>query len=116
MAGSDGSTVAGGLARHVPVLGRAALDDQALVQEADLVGHLRRGRSVLVGLLVGVVLAFAIRALFAVIGLDMSGTGLVFTPRTVIASFAVGTLVTLLAAYIPARRAGRAASSPIVEP
>lgn len=61
------------------------------------------------GLVVGVVLAFAIRALFAVIGLDMSGTGLVFTPRTVIASFAVGTLVTLLAAYIPARRAGRVA-------
>lgn len=63
----------------------------------------------LAGLIVGVLLAFVIRALFAAIGLDLSGSGLVFSPRTVIASFAVGTLVTLLAAYLPARRAGAVA-------
>ncbi|MBM6545329.1 FtsX-like permease family protein [Janibacter sp. YIM B02568] len=61
------------------------------------------------GLVVGVLLAVVIRTLFATIGLDMSGTGLVFSPRTVLASFAVGILVTLLAAYVPARRAGRVA-------
>ena len=61
------------------------------------------------GLALGVLLAMAIQALFGTLGLDLSGTGLVFTPRTVIAAYAVGVLVTLLAAYIPARRAGQVA-------
>lgn len=58
------------------------------------------------GLLLGVVLAMGIKALFATIGLDLSGSGLVFAPRTVIAAYAVGILVTMVAAWVPARRAG----------
>lgn len=59
------------------------------------------------GLVVGAGLALGIKALFGTIGLDLSGASLVFAPRTVIASYAVGLLVTVLAAYLPARRAGK---------
>ena len=58
------------------------------------------------GLALGVLLAVGITALFASFGLDISGTGLVFTPRTVIAVYVVGIVVTMLAAWLPARRAG----------
>lgn len=58
------------------------------------------------GLLLGVVLAMGIKALFATIGLDLSGSGLVFAPRTIIAAYVVGILVTMVAAWVPARRAG----------
>ncbi|QBF47172.1 ABC transporter permease [Janibacter limosus] len=58
------------------------------------------------GLLLGVLLALGIQTLFATFGLDLSGSGLVFTPRTVIAAYAVGIVVTMLAAWVPARRAG----------
>ncbi|KRE36037.1 ABC transporter permease [Janibacter sp. Soil728] len=58
------------------------------------------------GLLLGVLLALGIQALFATFGLDLSGSGLVFTPRTVIAAYAVGIVVTMVAAWVPARRAG----------
>lgn len=58
-----------------------------------------------VGLLIGMLLALGIRAIFANIGLDMGGQGLIVAPRTIIASYAVGILVTMLAAYLPARKA-----------
>ncbi|WP_338750079.1 ABC transporter permease [Janibacter alittae] len=61
------------------------------------------------GLALGVLLAMGIRSLFATIGLDLSGTGLVFKPRTVIATYVVGIAVTMLAAWLPAHRAGRVA-------
>ncbi len=57
-----------------------------------------------VGLGLGVLLAIGIRALFASFGLDLSGTSLVFAPRTPLAALAVGLLVTMVAAYLPARR------------
>lgn len=60
-----------------------------------------------VGLLVGLVLAIGIKVLFGAIGLDLSGASLVVAPRTIIASYLVGILVTLLAAYLPARKAGK---------
>ena len=59
------------------------------------------------GLGVGLLLAVGIKALFARLGLDLSGAGLVLAPRTMIACFVVGVGVTLLAAYLPARRAGK---------
>lgn len=77
------------------------------------------GRSVLVeafvvgligstlGLAVGALLALAIKALFGAVGLDLSGASLVFAPRTILAAYVVGMVVTLLAAYLPARRAGK---------
>ncbi|CAN5247100.1 ABC transporter permease [soil metagenome] len=60
-----------------------------------------------IGLGLGVLLAMGIRALFATFGLDLSGTALVFAPRTVLAAYVVGVLVTVAAAYIPARRSAR---------
>lgn len=62
-----------------------------------------------IGLGAGVVLAMGIRALFATFGLDLSGTSLVFAPRTVVAAYAVGMVVTTFAAYLPARRSARIA-------
>ncbi|QWC84085.1 ABC transporter permease [Nocardioidaceae bacterium] len=61
------------------------------------------------GLALGLGLAFALRALFGQFGLDLSGQPLVFSATTVVAAYAVGVLVTLVAAYLPARRAGRTA-------
>ena len=53
-----------------------------------------------VGLGLGFVLALGIKALFATFGLDLSGTALVFEPSTAVAAYAVGLLVTLVAAYL----------------
>jgi putative ABC transport system permease protein len=61
------------------------------------------------GLAVGLALAVALRALFAAFGLDLSGTPLVVSAQTVLVSMLVGVLVTLFAAYLPARRASRIA-------
>jgi putative ABC transport system permease protein len=61
------------------------------------------------GLGVGVLLAMAIRSLFATFGLDLSGSPLIFEVRTVIVAYVVGILVTTVAAYLPARRSARIA-------
>lgn len=61
------------------------------------------------GLALGAALAIGIRSLFATLGLDLSGSDLVFAPRTVVVAYAVGIVVTVVAAYGPARRAGRIA-------
>jgi putative ABC transport system permease protein len=60
-----------------------------------------------VGLALGFALALGIKALFAMIGLDLSGSPLVFEPRTAVAAYLVGMLVTAFAAYLPGRRASR---------
>lgn len=59
------------------------------------------------GLVLGYGLAAGLRALFANFGLDLSGSELVFKPRTIIVAYAVGVLVTMFAAYVPARRAAK---------
>ena len=59
------------------------------------------------GLGFGFVLAIAIKALFGTFGLDLSGTALDFQWTTALASYAVGLLVTMVAAYLPARRAAK---------
>ena len=61
------------------------------------------------GLLGGYVLALGLRALFGVFGLDLTGAEFTVTPTTILASYAVGIVVTVVAAYIPARRASRIA-------
>ncbi|MBC7631545.1 FtsX-like permease family protein [Aeromicrobium sp.] len=61
------------------------------------------------GLLMGFGLATLLRLLFANFGLDLSGNPLVFAPRTIVVSYLVGILVTMFAAYLPARRAARIA-------
>ena len=59
-----------------------------------------------VGLLAGFGIASALRALFGRFGLTLDGS-LVLDASTVGWSYAVGVVVTLLAAYLPARRAAR---------
>jgi putative ABC transport system permease protein len=52
-------------------------------------------------------LAEGLKSLFGFIGIDLTAAGLVFQWRTVGAAYAVGVLVTLVAAYLPARKASR---------
>ena len=59
------------------------------------------------GLGLGVLLAMGIRALFANFGLDLTGQPLIFAPRTALACYVVGVVVTMAAAWLPARRTTR---------
>jgi len=61
------------------------------------------------GLALGVGLALALRQLFGVIGFDIPAGTLVVLPRTVIASLLIGVVLTMAAAWFPARRAGMVA-------
>jgi len=56
------------------------------------------------GIGLGYLLAMGLRALFATFGLDLSGHSLAVTPRTLVAAYAVGVVVTMVAAVFPARR------------
>jgi putative ABC transport system permease protein len=78
---------------------------RSVLVEALVVGLI--GATLGVGL--GVVLAMGIRALFANFGLDLTGQPLIFAPRTVLACYVVGVLVTMAAAWLPARRTARIA-------
>jgi len=60
-----------------------------------------------IGLGVGYVLALGLRALFGLFGLDLSGAEFSIQLRTLLVSYAVGVIVTMIAAYLPARRAAR---------
>lgn len=60
-----------------------------------------------VGLVLGFGLAQGLKSLFGAIGIDLTAAGLVFQWRTAAAAYAVGVLVTLVAAYLPARKASR---------
>ena len=75
---------------------------RSVLLEAAVVGFV--GSALGIGL--GVLLAVGIKAVFGRIGLDLSANPLVLEPRTVIVSLVVGVLVTVTAAYLPARRAG----------
>jgi putative ABC transport system permease protein len=61
------------------------------------------------GLVGGYLLALGLRALFGLLGLDLAGAEFPVEAGTIIASYAVGILVTVFAAYLPARRASRIA-------
>ncbi len=61
------------------------------------------------GIALGWVLARGLAALFRAIGLDIAGSALDLTATAVIVSYAVGVVVTMVAAYVPSRRAGRVA-------
>jgi putative ABC transport system permease protein len=60
-----------------------------------------------IGLGLGVLLAMGLRVLFAQFGLDLSGQPMVFGARTVLASYLVGVVVTMAAAWLPARRTAK---------
>ncbi len=59
------------------------------------------------GLGAGIGLAAALKSLTGHVGVDLSGTTLVVNWPAPAAAYAVGVLVTLIAAYLPARRAAR---------
>ena len=59
----------------------------------------------LVGIPAGIGLAKGLQGLFASFGLDLPSTSLQVSPAGVIGAFLVGTVVTLLASLVPARRA-----------
>jgi putative ABC transport system permease protein len=61
------------------------------------------------GLLLGLGVAQLLKFAFGLFGLDLGGAGLVLRPRTVLIAYAVGVIVTLIAAYVPARRAAKIA-------
>ncbi|MEP9363607.1 FtsX-like permease family protein [Nocardioides sp. CN2-186] len=62
-----------------------------------------------VGIGLGWLLARALAALFRAVGLDISSDALTLDVSSVVISYAVGVGVTLVAAFLPARRAGKVA-------
>lgn len=62
-----------------------------------------------IGLGLGVLLAIGIRTLLAQFGLDLAGQPLIMAPKTILAAYAVGVIVTMGAAFFPARRTTRIA-------
>jgi putative ABC transport system permease protein len=76
---------------------------RSVVFEAAAIGLLGSA----LGLAGGVGLAFALHALLDALNLGLPSGGLVMSARTVIVTMALGTIVTLLAAFTPARRAAK---------
>ena len=74
---------------------------RSVVGESAVVGLIASA----IGLVAGVGLAALLRAGMAVLGFDIPATGLVVQLRTVIVALVVGTVVTVVSAYLPARRA-----------
>jgi putative ABC transport system permease protein len=60
-----------------------------------------------VGLGLGMGLAYAIRWLIGLVGLDLGNQPLVLDSQAVLAAYATGVAVTMVAAWLPARRTGR---------
>ncbi|MBF6621859.1 MAG: ABC transporter permease [Patulibacter sp.] len=61
------------------------------------------------GMLAGFVVAPGLRAMIKAFGADMPATGTVFAGRTLLVSLVVGVAVTMLASFLPARRATKVA-------
>ena len=59
------------------------------------------------GVLLGIGVAAGLRALLALLGIDLPAGDLVIAPRTIIVGLVAGLVATLFAAYFPARRASR---------
>jgi putative ABC transport system permease protein len=76
-----------------------------VVLEAVIVGIV----SSALGVIFGIGVAIGLKALLSAVGLDIPASGTVVLPRTFIVSIVVGTIVTVIAAIVPARRAARVA-------
>ena len=61
------------------------------------------------GLGLGYLIALGLKSLFVSLGLDLPDAGMVFDTGTIVTALLVGTVVTLLAGIVPARRATRVA-------
>lgn len=75
---------------------------RSVVLEAAIIGVIGS----LVGIVVGVGLVAVIKAVLGARGLDLPGGGLGLSPTAVIFPLVLGTVVTVLSAWMPARRAG----------
>ncbi|MGZ6907912.1 MAG: ABC transporter permease [Acidimicrobiia bacterium] len=62
-----------------------------------------------VGVVAGLGAAQGLRAVLGAFGLELPGTGSVVAPATLVISATVGVVVTVLAAYLPARKAAKVA-------
>ena len=65
--------------------------------------------SSIIGLFAGLGIAKGLNALFVALGIDLPQTGAVLGTRTIVVSLLVGTIVTVVASLVPARRATRVA-------
>ena len=59
------------------------------------------------GLALGLLVAMGLKTLLEAVGIDIPSSGLQVLPRTIIVSFIVGIVVTVVASILPARRAAR---------
>jgi putative ABC transport system permease protein len=75
----------------------------SVLTEAVLIGLIAS----VVGIGLGILLAYGLRALLEAFGTDLPSVGAVVLPRTLLAGVAIGTLVTVIAGVAPARRASR---------
>jgi len=62
-----------------------------------------------IGIGVGVLIAVGLESLLTLFGIDLPSTSIQLLPRTIVVSLVIGTVVTLVASVIPARRAARVA-------
>ncbi|HEY7756234.1 MAG TPA: ABC transporter permease, partial [Actinomycetota bacterium] len=62
-----------------------------------------------VGVVVGIGIAIVLKSLISGLGIEIPASGTVILPRTFAVSIVVGTIVTVIAAIVPARRAARVA-------
>lgn len=74
---------------------------RSVILEALLIGV----ASSVIGLLLGLLLAQGLNAIFKSFGVDLPNAGLIVQTRTVVVALLVGTIVTLLAGSVPAIRA-----------
>jgi putative ABC transport system permease protein len=76
-----------------------------VVAEAAIVGVVASA----IGTVVGIGLAHGLSALLTSFGVELPGGATVVASRSIVVSMVVGTVVTVLAAYLPARRASKVA-------
>ncbi|HEY7659521.1 MAG TPA: FtsX-like permease family protein [Actinomycetota bacterium] len=77
----------------------------SVVIEAVVIGFV----SSILGVVVGIGIAILLKSVLNATGLEIPASGTVILPRTFIVSIIVGTLITVIAAIVPARRAARVA-------
>ena len=76
---------------------------RSVVAEGIVIGLLAS----LIGLIVGIGIAKGMVALFSAMGLELPDAATVIQPRTIVLSIVVGTVTTLVASILPAKRATR---------
>ena len=77
----------------------------SVVVEAFLVGLF----AALVGIVAGIGIAVGLKGLLGAFGIDLPSTSTQLLPRTIVVALLVGTVVTVVASILPARRAARVA-------